>query len=107
MTTRRKTGQSSTSRFLEQLMGHPLTLGKLLGAIRTGEGMTQTEFASRLGVSRSNLCDIEKGRKTVSPARAARLAKALGHSETQFVRLALQGMVDEAGLELVVKVEAV
>jgi antitoxin HigA-1 len=106
MNTRRKSGQSSAARFLEEVAGRPLTFGNLLEAIRSGEGMTQVEFAKLLGLSRSHLCDIEKGRKTVSLARAAKLAKTLGYSETQFVRLALQDMVDEAGLKLVVKVEA-
>ena len=31
-----------------------------------------------LGVSRSHLCDVEKGRKVVSPERAAAWAKLLG-----------------------------
>ena len=34
------------------------------------------------------------------PMRAARFAKALGHSEERFVELALQSLVDEAGLKL-------
>ncbi|MBK9264830.1 MAG: helix-turn-helix transcriptional regulator [Polyangiaceae bacterium] len=106
MTTRRKTGKSSATRFLEDLAGRPLTFGSLVEAIRAGEGLTQAEFARQLGMSRSHLCDIEKGRKAVSLTRAAQLAKTLGYSEKQFVRLALQKLVDEAGLKLVVKVEA-
>ena len=47
----------------------------------------QTERAVRLGVSRSHLCDLEKGRKSVSPARAAAFAAIPGYSEKQFVRL--------------------
>ena len=33
----------------------------------------------------SSLCDIEKGRKVVSPERAARFAKFLGRSQQQFL----------------------
>jgi len=105
MTTKKKPA-SAAARFLENLAGGPLTLGGLLEAIRLGDEISQSELAERLEISRSHLCDIEKGRKTVSPARAAKFAKILGYSETQFVRLALQDMVDEAGLSLVVKVEA-
>jgi transcriptional regulator with XRE-family HTH domain len=68
--------------------------------------MTQAEFAAKLSLSRSHLCDIEKGRKTISPARAAKFARILGYSEKQFVRLSLQGMLDQAGLDLVVKIDA-
>ena len=96
--------KSSTMRFLESVSGGPLTLGDLLLSIRLGEEATQTEFARQLSISRSHLCDIEKGRKTLSLRRAARFARTLGYSETQFVRLALQGLVEEAGLELTVQV---
>lgn len=103
MTTRKKSRAVS---LLEDLAGGPLTLGGLLAAIREGEELSQAELAERLGISRSHLCDIEKGRKTVSPARAAQFARDLGYSEAQFVRLALQALVEEAGLGLTVHVDA-
>lgn len=53
-----------------------------------------TAFAARLGISRSHLNDIEKGNKGVTPARAARFAKALGHSEAVFVELAVNDQAD-------------
>ena len=52
----------------------------------------------------THLCDIEKGRKVVSPERAARFARVLGRSAEQFVRLSLQGLVDQAGLKMRVNV---
>ncbi|NJL27743.1 MAG: helix-turn-helix domain-containing protein [Thermoanaerobaculia bacterium] len=91
---------------LETITGGPLTLGALLASIRMGEGLTQAELAAQLEISKSHLCDIEKGRKTVSPRRAARFAQILGYSEAQFVRLALQGLVEEAGLGFTVQVAA-
>jgi antitoxin HigA-1 len=93
-------------RILEKKMGGPLTLGALIAAIRLGEEMTQPEFAEKLGVSKSHLNDIEKGRKPVSPERAARYAKALGYSEAQFVKLALQDLVSRGGLRFLVEVKA-
>lgn len=92
-------------RFLEGLSGGPLTLGDLMLSIRLGEEMSQAELARQLGISRSHLCDIEKGRKAVGPRRAARFASALGYSEAQFVRLALQGLVEDAGLDFRVQLE--
>jgi len=83
--------------YLVKLIG-PLTLSNLLLARRQGEEMSQAEFARLLGISKSHLSDIECGRKAVSPDRAARFARALQLSETQFVRLALQDIVDRAGL---------
>jgi transcriptional regulator with XRE-family HTH domain len=98
------TRNPTTSKFLRKLTGGPVTLGKLLAAIRIGEGESQATFAKRLKISRSHLNDIEKENKAVSPERASRFAKALGHSEDRFVELALQALVDHAGLKLKVKV---
>ena len=103
MCTRMK---SDTMKYLEQTAGRALTLGGLLESIRLGEQMSQATFARKLGVSPSHLCDIEKGRKVVSPERAARFARTLGRSPEQFVRLSLQELVDEAGLRMKVNVAA-
>jgi transcriptional regulator with XRE-family HTH domain len=105
MNSKRKT-KSDTMKFLEKLMGGPLTLARLLQAIRLGEEETLTDFSKKLGISKQHLCDIEKGRKVVSPERAARFARVLGRSEIQFVKLALQAMLDEADLHLTVEVRA-
>jgi transcriptional regulator with XRE-family HTH domain len=102
----RTRGKSETMAFLESVAGRPLTLGGLLESIRLSEDMSQTEFSKKLRISASHLCDIEKGRKVISPERAARFAKILGRSQPQFVRLALQELVDEAGLKLKVDVAA-
>ncbi len=101
MTTKKK---SEALKFLEETAGRSLTLGGLLESIRLTEELSQAAFAKKLGVSASHLCDIEKGRKVVSPERAARFAKVLGRSREQFVRLSLQELVDEAGLKLRVEV---
>lgn len=81
MTIRKK---SETMKVLETAAGRPLSIGGLLESIRVGEEMSQSAFAKKLGVSPSHLCDIEKGRKVVSPERAARFAKTLGRSREQF-----------------------
>ena len=104
MVTKRK--KSAAMKFLENITGAPLSLGKFLHSIRMGEEMSQVEFAGQLGISRSHLCDIEKGRKLVSPERAVIFAKILKYSSEQFVRLALQDQVEKAGLKFKVKIEA-
>jgi antitoxin HigA-1 len=98
--------KSEAVQFLERLAG-PLTLGRLLEAIRKGEDWSQDEMGHKLGMSRAHLCDIEKGRRTVSPERAAKFARILGYSEEQMVELALQAQVDNAGLDLAVAVRAI
>jgi len=96
---------SLTSQFLETLARGKLTLANLLLAIRQSEEMSQVEFAKLLGVSRQYLCDIEHGRRYVSPKAAAQYAKKLGYSQQQFVRLCLQDLVDRDGLNLKIDVQ--
>src|SRR5271154_6987242 len=101
MTTKKK---SEAMKFLEKL-ARELTLSSLLTAIRQGEEMSQVEFAKLLGVSRQYLCDIEHGRRAVSPKSAAAFAKKLGYSPQQFVRLCLQDLVNRDGLKLKIDVQ--
>lgn len=97
--------KSKTAKILEEIVG-PLTFGRVVWARRLGDELTLEALASKLGVSRGHLCDIEKGRRSVSPERAARWAKLLGESESVFVELALQAELDAAGLKYRVTVEA-
>jgi plasmid maintenance system antidote protein VapI len=99
------TTKSAAIRALERAAGEPLTLGSLLQAIRQSEEATLEAFAKSLGVTRANLCDIEKGRRGVSVERAAQWATTLGYHPMQFVQLALQAQVDAAGLKLQVGVK--
>lgn len=90
---------------LAKIGGRPLTLGSLLESIRIADNGTQLVYAKKLKISATHLCDIEKGRKVVSPERAARFAKTLGYSQEQFVRLALQALLDQRGVKMLVEVK--
>ena len=97
--------KSRTVRFLEEIGQQSLSFGGFIESIRLGDEITQVDFAKKLGISRSHLCDIEKGRKSVSVAKAAKYAKILKYSKEQFVRLALQDEVHRAGLKMNISVE--
>ena len=98
--------KSDAMRILEKISGGPLTLGRAIESIRKSEELSQDECAKKLGVSKSHLCDVEKGRKTVSSERAAKWARILGYPESVLVRLALQGELDAAGLKYRVDIKA-
>jgi len=98
--------KSEALKLLERISGGPLTFGRALVSVRKCEALSQLECAERLGISKSHLCDVEKGRKTVSPERAATWARSLGYPESVFVRLAIQGELDAAGLKYRVEIEA-
>ncbi len=91
---------------LEKITGTKLTLGKMLWAIREADDISQVDFADTLKISRQHLCDIEHGRKSVSPKLAAKYAEILGYSKEQFIRLALQDLVDRDGLNVQVEITA-
>jgi|1185.fasta_scaffold68106_2 transcriptional regulator with XRE-family HTH domain len=91
--------KSKAMRAVESVTGGPLTFGEFIWAIREGEEMSLAEFGKPLGVSRQHLNDIEKGHRTVSVSRAAEWAQILGYPPTQFVRLALQALLDAGGLD--------
>ena len=96
---------SAAMKFLDRMLGE-LTFGGLIEAMCQAAEMSQVDFAKKFGISKQHLCDIEKPLKFVSPERAAKFAKILGHFEKSFVALALQDIVDLGGLKLKVSVEA-
>lgn len=95
---------AKTLKEIEKITGTKLTLGKLLWAIRQADEISQVDFANTLGITKQHLCDIERGRKSVSPKLAAEYGKTLGYSQEQFIRLALQDLLDREGLNVQVEV---
>jgi len=93
-------------KLLEKLSGGPLSFGRAMASVRKSEGWSQEEYAKKLGISKSHLCDVEKGRKVVSPERASRWARLLGYPESVFIRLAIQAELDAAGLSYRVEINA-
>jgi len=100
MTT--KSSFKPLSPFLDEILG-PLTFGRFLRVARQSMELTQTEMAKRLGIARGTLCDIEKGRQTVTPTLAAKIAKTAGLSVAVAVQACLQDQVRKAGLKHTVK----
>ncbi len=105
MTTKKSKGFSASD-LEERILGGPLTFGAAVEGLRVGEELSQVAFAKKLGVSRQYLCDVEKGRRLVSPDQAARFARVFGHPPNVLVRLALQDAVRASGLKLTVRVDA-
>ena len=98
--------KSDARAFLQGLRGGPLTFGRMISSIRVADGIPQASLARRLGISRANLCDIEKGRRPVSVERAAQFAQALGYSVNQFVSGVVEERLRDAGLDVKVRLDA-
>ena len=82
------------------------SFGDLIYQIRSASGESMSLFASQLGISRSHLNDIEKGTKPVSAKKASEYAKLLSFEEEEFVRLAIQDMLDRNRLDYNVELAA-
>jgi transcriptional regulator with XRE-family HTH domain len=89
---------------LEKRLGH-LTVGELLHTFRMTDELSLKEFGKRIGVSVANLCDIEKGRKGVSPKKAEQIAVAIGVPPALLIRLALEESLKAAGLKYKVEIK--
>jgi len=97
-------GREFGSMDLEKRLGK-LTVGEFLHTWRTSEEMSLKDFGRLVGMSGTNLCDIEKGRKGVSPEKAEAIAKAIGVPPPLLVRLAIEESLRAAGLKYRVEVK--
>jgi transcriptional regulator with XRE-family HTH domain len=89
---------------LEARLGK-LSVGEFVHTWRTTEELSLKEFGRLVGMSAANLCDIEKGRKGVSPEKAEAIARAIGVPPALLVRLAIEENLRAAGLAYTVSVQ--
>lgn len=76
----------------------PLLAGPLLRHLREAAGITQRRLCERIGMTPSQLSDIERGIQQISLRRAAQVAGVLGDSFLFGVLAAiLQDKLEEAG----------
>ncbi len=91
-------------RSLEKRLGK-LSIGEFLRTWRDSEALTLKEFGKQIGISPSNLCDIEKGRKGVSPEKAHQIAQAIDVPPALLIRLSIEESLRAAGLAFKVEVK--
>jgi transcriptional regulator with XRE-family HTH domain len=89
---------------LEKRLGK-LTVGEFLHTWRVSEEMSLADFGKLVGMSVANLCDIEKGRKGVSPERSEQIAKAIGVPRALLIRLSIEESLRAAGLRYTVEIK--
>lgn len=96
----------STDNHVHGVLDKRVTLGGALKSFRITEELSQAQVANKLGISTTYLSDLENGRRSLSPANAAKYAKRLGMPVSIMVGLALQEQINAAGLKLRVRVDA-
>ena len=97
MTTKKNYGVKD----LEKRLGK-LTVGEFLHTWRTTQEMSLKDFGKKIGLSIANLCDIEKGRKGVSPEKAEQIAKSLRVPPALLVRMSIEEQLSSAGLKYII-----
>ena len=89
---------------IRKITGH-IGFGEMIQAHRQAQELSQITMAETIGISKQDLCNIEKGRKLVSVERAILFAEALGMPKKTFAKYALQDQLYKAGIrgEVVIK----
>ena len=93
--TTKKTRKASDA--LREILGH-VSFGEMLYSYRISWDYSQVEFAQMLHISKQDLCNIEKGRKTISVERAKIFAEYLKMSPLVFVKYVLEDQLHAAGI---------
>lgn len=89
---------------LEKRLGK-LSVGEFLRTWRTSEELSLKDFGKKAGLSVANLCDIEKGRKGISPEKAEQIAKAIGVPPALLIRISIEEGLRAAGLRYTVEIK--
>lgn len=94
----KKDGKIEARAFMKKLLG-PISFGQMIRSWRIGHELSLVQMADILGISKQDLCNIEKGRKLVSVERAVSFAKAVDMSEKVFAVYALQDQLRKVGIK--------
>lgn len=80
---------------IERMVG-PLTFGRFVRVWRELKEMSQVDAASKIGVSKSRLSDLESGRRLVSVELARTIAKNFRAPEAQAIECCLRDQLRTA-----------
>lgn len=83
-----------------------VTFAMFLRVARESLGLSQTEMAKKLSLTKGTLCDIEKGRQLVSVTLAKKIANKAKLSEAMAVKACIQDQLDKANVHLTFKLVA-
>lgn len=95
--------KSTAMKQLEKAAGEAFSFAVMVKGYRTREDLTQEELATRLGMKKSYISNIENKRDFVTLEQAIKFAITLKEPVEVWARVALQDMVDRAGIDAVVE----
>jgi transcriptional regulator with XRE-family HTH domain len=80
------------------------SLGQLVRSLRECDEISQVDLATKLGVSRQFLSDVEHDRKVVGVDFAKKLSRAMGYPIETFLQPLIDGQLKRAGIKAKVEV---
>lgn len=80
-------------------------LSQYMLRLRESYDLNQVDFSEKIGISKTYLCDIEKGRRNISLNKAISISKELHINPLQFIQLIIQDWLDRDKLQITVKLE--
>lgn len=98
--------KSKAVKQLEKILGETFSFSVIVKGYRTRIGLTQEQLALKLGVTKSYISNIENKRDLVTVEQAKKFAKTLKEPIELWVQVALQDMIDRAGIDAKVKLVA-
>ncbi len=81
------------------------TFGELVRHMREADNISQSELASRVGVSRQFLNAIEHEKRIGNIDFAIKVAKGIGYSEDLFIEVCLNDMLKRCGVRKIVELK--
>ncbi len=91
---------------LEKILGEKFSFAMMMRAYRTREDLTQEELSKKIKVPKSYISNLENKRDFVTVDQAKKIAKILKEPVELWVEVALQDMLDRAGINAIVKLVA-
>lgn len=99
--------KSTAMKQLEKLTEEEFSFATMVRGYRTREDLTQEELAKKLKVKKSYISNIENRRDFVTLEQAIRFAIALKEPIEVWAKVALQDMINRAGLSAIVELKKV
>ncbi len=82
------------------------TLGSMISSLRQCDGISQTQLAEKIGVSKQFLNSVEKNRKRVGIKFAQKVADALQYPVEPFLELLIKDQIAREGIKVDVSITA-
>ena len=98
--------KTTAEKQLDKIRGESFSFAMMLKTYRSREEVTQEELAKKLKVSKAYISNIENKRENITVEQAKKFATILKEPVNLWVTMAMQDMLDRAGIKAKIKLAA-